>query len=47
LFVEPGARDFYEARYKIYRRIFSTNQIKDMYGKLLLDKNIKSFEKKQ
>lgn len=47
LFLEPGARDFYDSRYKIYRRIFSTNQIKEMYWKLLDDKKIKKFEEKQ
>lgn len=47
LFVEPGARDFYESRYKIYRRIFSTRQIMDMYWKLITEKDKKNFEKKQ
>lgn len=48
LFVEPGARDFYDARYKIYRKIQSENQIVEMYGdKLVTEKVIKKMKETQ
>lgn len=46
LFCEPWAQDFYEARFKIHRKIYSEKQIDNIYWKLLSDKNKKKYKEK-